>query len=345
MTWLICLCLVNMAIMNWVDESWGEEPVIAPWFGNHDAAISLRFDDAFDSHVRFVVPLLNQYGFKATFMVNPGRSRYIKFREFWEKELPRMGYHLGNHTMHHHGARSIEEAEYEIGEASRRIRKVAPDQGRLLVFAAGGGEKWGGRDWYTAFPEYRDLVRKHELIDLYDGNHPSRHVDSRDTAGQLCELVQDAIRERKLQAFIFHGIGRPSVKDVVKFLLWGYHLTIDQSRFAQFVGCLDGARSHIWVAPLAQVYKYEKEFKSAKIEIVEQRRTLWKIRVRIGTDPRLYDQQLTLIIPLGAGKRVSKVTQGAEPIQQCSANGKRLLVDIRPIDSFVYIYFASERNH
>ena len=331
--------------MNWVDESWGEEPVIAPWFGNHDAAISLRFDDAFDSHVRFVVPLLNQYGFKATFMVNPGRSRYIKFREFWEKELPRMGYHLGNHTMHHHGARSIEEAEYEIGEASRRIRKVAPDQGRLLVFAAGGGEKWGGRDWYTVSPEYRDIVQKHHLIDLYDGNHPSRNVYGVDSVRQLCNLVQEAIRKKGHQSLVFHKVGRPGGEEIIRLLIQGFHHTIDENKFKQFMNCLDGLRSRIWIAPLGQIYKYETEYSSARVKTLEKGDGLWKIRVQIGTDVSLYDQPLTLIIPLDAGIRIYRVKQGAKPTHTYSTDGKRLLVDIRPVDSFVYIYFSREGNH
>jgi len=90
-----------------------ELPKIAKWYNNLEYAVSLRFDDNLDSHVEYVIPVLNKFSFKATFMINPGRN-YKKYKDFWENDLPQMGHKLGNHTWHHHGAETQEEAEYEI---------------------------------------------------------------------------------------------------------------------------------------------------------------------------------------------------------------------------------------
>ncbi len=182
-----------------------EEPYIARWLDNKDSAISLRFDDSLESHVNIVIPLLNQYDFKATFMVNPGRKSYIHYKEFWEKKVPKMGHRLGNHTMHHKGAGTLEEAEYEIGETSRIIWDLYPDQSKLLVFASGGGlfMKWGGKVWEDASNEYRELIKKYYLIDLYDGNHAAKGVDSNTPVQQICEYVNNAISEKKHHPIVF----------------------------------------------------------------------------------------------------------------------------------------------
>src|ERR1700674_1625644 len=112
---------------------------IARWYNNRAAAISLRFDDSLESHVKIVIPTLNTYGIKATFMVNPGMDRYLKYKDFWENTVPRMGHEFGNHTMNHRGAKTLQEAKYEIGEPARLIRRLYPEQSRLMVFASGGG--------------------------------------------------------------------------------------------------------------------------------------------------------------------------------------------------------------
>lgn len=121
-------------------------PYIAKWFKNQKGAISLRFDDGLDSHINIAIPILNKYGLKGTFMTNPGKDRYKSNKTFWETEIPRMGHRLGNHTMHHRGAKNLEEAEYEVGEPSKLIWKLYPNESKLLVFASGGGirVKWGG---------------------------------------------------------------------------------------------------------------------------------------------------------------------------------------------------------
>ncbi len=144
---------------------------------NYDCAISLRFDDNLVSHVEYVIPLLNKYGFKGTFMINPGRN-YKKYQDFWENKLPQMGHRWGNHTWHHEGAKNLEEAEFEIGEVSKLIWKLYPNESKFNVFASGGGEEWGGKRWSEALPAYKEIVKKYYLIDLYDGNHPALGLNS-----------------------------------------------------------------------------------------------------------------------------------------------------------------------
>ena len=52
-------CTISI-IRNYIPQV-EQLPEITKWYNNYDCAISLRFDDNLDSHVEFVIPLLNKY--------------------------------------------------------------------------------------------------------------------------------------------------------------------------------------------------------------------------------------------------------------------------------------------
>ena len=105
---------------------------ICRWLGGKQAALSFRFDDSHPTHVENAVPILNDYGFVGTFMVNPGRENHEKFKDAWEGSIIRQGHELANHTFNHRGAKTDQEAEAEVGKTSEYIWRVQPDRGRLL---------------------------------------------------------------------------------------------------------------------------------------------------------------------------------------------------------------------
>lgn len=314
-------------------------PKIARWYNDNDAAISLRFDDSLGSHVNTVIPFLNQYDFKVTFLVNPGRKHYKKYKDFWEKEVPQMGHSLGNHTMHHTGAKTLEEADYEIGEASKTIWALYPGYSKLLVFASGGSRKWGGKRWENTSKEYKGLVEKYYLIDLYDGAHPSIDVNSKVNSQQFVKFVDEAIEEKRHQAFHFHGVGSPDIKDILRKLIYGYGITISKDKFSRFIKYVDSVRKQVWVSPLIQILKYEGEYKSAKIKIIEEKEKFQKIKLNISTDRTLYDQELTLVIPVTNSDRIEKVLQNQEQVQGALRKSSAMIFNIQPINSEISIYY------
>lgn len=315
----------------------GEMAKVAPWYRNYDGAMSLRFDDNRESHIKIVVPALNQYGFKATFMVNPGKDSYIKNRDFWEGEVVEKGHRLGNHTMHHNGAKTLEEAEYEIGEAAKILRSAQNDESGLLVFAAGGLTRWGGKRWEESSEPYKHLVEKFHLIDLYDGFHASKPVQSTDSSKGLCVLAQEAIETGAHRALFFHDIGKPGIKDLLKQLLKGRHLTFGKENFMEFLTCLDGKKEKLWIAPLSHIYKYEAERNSASLTLIENGRNLVRLKLKVGTDPNLYDQKLTLMVP-APGRKVLRILQEGEPVQEYERINDMVLVQVKPKTTVIAIY-------
>ena len=313
---------------------------IAPWYRNLDASVSLRFDDGLESHAVKVIPLLNRYGFRATFLVNPGSKQYRAHRDFWEKTVPSLGHHLGNHTMNHRGARTIEEADYEIGETSRIIWRVQPRESKLLVFASGGGKKlWGGKEWEQADPAYRQLVQKYHLIDLYDGNHPYLSVRSGMGTKDLCGALDSTLARGGHQSYAFHDIGKSSFLERVKMLFRGYGMTISEETFAGFLSCLDERRKRIWVSPLDDILKYEEEVRDATVQTTRSDRHADTLQLSVSTDPALYDQPITLILPYRQGRTVQSVRQEQEQCAVYQDGAGHVLVDVRPVNSTVTITY------
>jgi len=321
----------------------GETVSIGKWYGNHDCAVSLRFDDNRDSHVDAVVPILDRYGFKATFMVIPGTDRYIKNRDFWEREVVSQGHSLGNHTMHHRGAGTLEEAEYEIGEAAKILRFAQGDESDLMVFAAGGLTKWGDAEWERSSDSYKRLAEKFRLIDLYDGFHRAKHVHSTDTSKSLSDLVRKAIEAKTHQAFVFHDIGSPGIRDLVKLVKNGYHLTLGKESFTDFLDFLDERKKRIWIAPLIQIYKYEAERDGASLTVTENKSDLIGLKLKVNTDPALYDQKLTLVLA-ASGRNVSRILQAGEPVRDYEAADDSVLIHVRPMTSDIAIHLESHHG-
>ena len=317
---------------------------LAPWYQNLDAAVSLRFDDGLESHATKVIPQLNRYGFRAVFLVSPGSAQYRARREFWEQAVPAMGHHLGNHTMNHRGARTIEEADYEIGEAARTIWRVQPRESKLLVFASGGGKKlWGGKEWEQADPAYRQLVQKYHLIDLYDGNHHYLSVRTGMGIGDLCGSLDAALARGGHQSYAFHGIGRSSFLEWVKMMIRGYGMTISEETFSGFLGCLDERRQRFWVAPLDDILKYEEEARDAAVRTTRSDRHTATLQLSVRTDPVLYDHPLTLILPDQQGRIVQSVRQEREQCRVYQDAAGHVLVDVRPVNSVITVTYSGAR--
>lgn len=93
--------------------------------------VILTFDDAPESQYRIVAPLLQQYGFGATFYIcefPPNYSDstlYMNWRQI--KALSQMGFEIGNHTWHHQSVTSLitdVDREREISYIEQRCKQL-----------------------------------------------------------------------------------------------------------------------------------------------------------------------------------------------------------------------------
>jgi len=78
--------------------------------------IVLTFDDACISHLEFVAPLLQKYGFGATFFVSmpdewyrPNPGKFLSPQQILQ--LHRLGFEIGNHTLNHAGLQRLSDEQ------------------------------------------------------------------------------------------------------------------------------------------------------------------------------------------------------------------------------------------
>lgn len=101
----LCILFVIMGLIH-TNAMMGEYPVENPnepnqpfpWPEGKRGAVSLTFDDARLSQIDHGIPLLNQYGVKATFYISP--NSLLKRLDGWIAAA-RAGHEIGNHSMTH----------------------------------------------------------------------------------------------------------------------------------------------------------------------------------------------------------------------------------------------------
>ena len=275
---------------------------ICRWLGGKQAALSFRFDDSHPTHVENAAPILNDYGFAGTFMVNPGRENHQNFRDAWEGSIIQQGHELANHTFIHRGAETDQEAEAEVGKTSEYIWRVQPDRGRLLAFARGGGTVWTQRKSI----EY--LLKRYPLFRC--GNSMScSEVYEHFSVDRFKERLDRTIEEGKWLQTHFHCIGP------------GY-LNISVATFRQLLDYARDRGTEVWQAGMAEIYKYQEERDGSMLMAHADGDDTLALRLVCTTVAELYNQPLTLEVDLppqvdkatvldAAGKAVeSRVEEG-----------------------------------
>lgn len=263
------------------DATTGARVRIANWPHGRIAALSVRFDDSHPTQLSKAVPILREYGFKGTFMVNPGPKEPGSRQNFsfetqhaeWEAVMKQGDMELANHSAHHRGARSDAEMELEIGSAAEAIWKLTPGRSKLMALNLGGGTRWE-----TSHTLRHYLDKYHQ----FDASSGSLGMD--DSYGGRVEAFRKALAshlERGLWCRMhYHYIGD--------------NLSSSESNFR---AALDIAKQHqdkLWIAGMADIFKYQTERNASKLALVKADDRSLTFQLAVATDDTLYDQPLTL---------------------------------------------------
>jgi hypothetical protein len=209
----------------------------------------------------------------------------------------------------------------------------------LTVFASGGGEEWGGKRWSYADPKYRELTKKYNLIDLYDGNHPAITINSETSVDELCKTVEKAVSEKECVVFCFHQVGNPRIIDYLKKFLMNIDLTMSEQDFNDFIKYLNSKRNHIWIVPLIQLYKYEEEYKNSKLQLTNKTKKGLVYQLDVKTDPELYDQELSIKLPNENIGPNTHIKQDGENIKINHSEDSFSIINVKPINSIIEITY------
>jgi hypothetical protein len=267
------------------DAATGLIASIARWPDGRKAALSIRFDDSHPTHLSKAIPILREYGFRGTFMVNPGRaepgrrqgSSFQEHRAEWEACARRGDQEFANHSLHHRGAIGDDDMEREIGDASKAIWELFPGKSKLLALNLGGGTQW------QTTRTLRYYLDKYHLFDASAGS-----------------LGMDDVYGNRLAALRLH------VQRHIERGLWcrihyhaiGERLNASETNFRAAMEVVKEHAAPLWIAGMADIHKYQTERLAAGLEIKPEtaRRTLLKLSC--ATDPQLYDQPLTVEVAL-----------------------------------------------
>ncbi len=301
----------------------GLRATVCKWYCGRRAALSIRFDDSHPTHLAVAIPTLREYGFRGTFMVNPGafppgsrqRSDFQDQIAEWQAVAQEGDQELANHTAHHRGADNDVDMEHEIGEASEAIWRLFPKRSKLLPLNLGGGT------WWTTTRPLVYYLDKYHLFDV------SGSLGMDDTYGNRVAAFREHLGrhiERGGWCRIhFHSIGDGLA-----------------SREANFRAALDLVKQHqseLWIADMADIYKYQAERTGATLNLEGKTASQAALKLACSTDSQLFDQPLTLQLRLSESWSADEVVvtdpSGEELalVRQTTPEGDVLQFDARPL--------------
>lgn len=264
-----------------VDAVTGLKIGVAKWHDGRKAALSLRFDDSHPTHLTTAIPLLREYGFRGTFMINPGRSEpgsrrrsdFELHRAEWAAVARQGDHELANHSAHHRGARGDDDMDAEIGRAAEAIWQLTPGRSKLTALNLGGGTYW---ETTHTLRHYLDKFHQ------FDASQNSTGMD--DAYGNRVANFRRILEQHLLRGLWlrthYHSIGEGLA-----------------SSAANLRAVLDIAREHepdLWIAGLADIHKYQSERDASRLRVRTSAPGRLVFELDCRTDAALYNQPLTL---------------------------------------------------
>ena len=272
------------------------DTTVARWKYNTTGAFTISFDDSMETHARTAMPAIIERGLVGTWFINPGTSRHRNYLQVWEADGPKGGQEYADHTWQHIGARTYQEADYQIGECARyiwRLRRTGTS--KLLAFSRGGGTTWN-----ISNSQMEGLMQKYHCIER--SSDMSARTDQGVNGDKLIGKAREAINEKKWIAIHFHGIG-------------GEWLSIDTSSFVRLLDYLAGNKDKLWNAGWSAAFQYDKERENANVEVLERSGSRIRIRLTTGLDRELYAEPLTLITEVpGSWSKITVIQDGRSQI-------------------------------
>lgn len=260
------------AVRTTTDPISGITASLCPWYGAKKAALCMRFDDSDPTHLSKAMPILREYGYRATFMINPGSPGFREHQEEWEARAKSGVHEFANHTMNHRGAASEDEIRREVGEVSEYVWRLFPGRSKLVALNRGGGTHW------TTTRPFSDYLEEYHLFPV------SGSLGMDDVYGN---------RASALEAHVARHIGRGGWCRV-HFHSIGEGRASSEENFRAALDVVKKYEEQLWITGLADAYKYQEERRTAKLALTSRSSDPVFLQLSCGTDSELYDQMLTV---------------------------------------------------
>ncbi len=236
-----------------------------PWPEGKQVAISLSFDDGRDSQPAVGVPLLDEYGVKATFYIVP--SRAAKQLAGW-KQTVASGHEIGNHSVKHPcSGNSIwsrpsaledyttEQMRAELLEANTQIEEMLGVTPKVFAYPCGHTFVGRGVDTKSYVPVVADIFLSGRLWLSEFSNTPD-FCDFAQLTGvesdgkdfdQLLPMIEAARKSGQWLVLAGHDIGE------------GGRQTTRVAMLRQLIDYAQDPANGVWLAPVGEIGKYVQQ--------------------------------------------------------------------------------------
>lgn len=234
------------------------------WPNGARYAVSLTYDDALASHLKFAVPALDKAGLHGTFFLCGAPMRDPKALQAW-LPVAKAGHELGSHSIEHACAKSIGLATppggLEAYDLPRMEKELKESRARLVAlgvrpiaetYAYPCGNTWVGEEHSSFIPVVGKLfkaargvmssVADPTSVDLL--NVPAVNADR--SGESLRNWAEQAEGQGGWVVFMFHGVG-------------GDYLTTKLEAHQMLLDYLKSADGLVWVAPFGEVADWVKK--------------------------------------------------------------------------------------
>jgi len=232
-------------------------------------AVVLSYDDALNTDIDHVAPLLDSLGLKATFYVSGYFPGFRQRPADW-KTLAQHGHELGNHTLFHPCGGDAQGREwvprdYNLNHYTRtrlvdeivmtNVLLKALDGKSDHTFAYPCGDTKFGDSSYVddvkkEFIAARGVEGKTQRIDEIDLSNVGCYMINNKTGEEMIQLVQNAEEHQALIVFLFHGVG-------------GEHsINVSLEAHRTLLEYLKQHENEIWIAPMIDVAHYITDYRN-----------------------------------------------------------------------------------
>lgn len=297
----VAYTLLSISILSFrstLEAQPGIEAAVLPWPSASKAAVSITFDDAYISHVRRAMPLLENHGFRGTFFLIVDKlfrqGKYINHRPStpiseWQAAAAR-GHEMASHTVSHVplDALEVQQMRAELIDSKAILDSLFPgapvvnlaypfsrtnaavaEEARLIYQSGRVGPPTDGSAVYND-PATVDLISLKAFF-------PCSTVEQWHSAVELTIAGNGWLVEA------LHPIDEPGFCRVV---------TED---FANHLHYLSQQRPALWVAPVRDVVKRIQQWRTIAIEIKSISKKVYQLRI-IGAHSDQPDWQVALYL-------------------------------------------------
>jgi len=120
-------------------------------------------------------------------------------------------------------------------------------------------------------------------------------------------------------------------------IIKNFNYTFSENQFIKLIQHLNTKKNQIWIAPLVQIYKYEEEYKLSELRILKKNEGEIILKLKVNTDPKLYNQELSLIVPHNVEASRLIVHQNGREIKTHQNSNQELVINVVPENSKIEI--------